>query len=123
MQLFNEEGEAVGRVLTLPLDEQKTYFLTKWFDSKLAIWEEKEYVRMCAQINSKMQTKEIIHLKRFFMGAAAEIGYEEECDGWIIPNFHCEYVRCEENDPIIFPVEKRNGFKPLMLLGKRRDNK
>lgn len=60
MQLFNEDGEAVGRVLTLPLDVQKTYFLTKWFDSKLAIWEEKEYVRMCAQINSKMQTSIVV---------------------------------------------------------------
>lgn len=54
MQLFNEDDEAVGRVLTLPLDVQKTYFLTKWFNSKLAIREEKEYVRMCAQINLKM---------------------------------------------------------------------
>ena len=87
----------------LPLDEKKTYIVTKWYGSSLAVFEEdvfQKYInRLDTQYSENGHGRSAI---RYFLSAAVTLmSHEGGC--WYIPDLHLESI-CRENEKTVCEI-------------------
>lgn len=113
---FSENG-----AMSLSLDHSRSYVMTKWYGSSVALFEEDVFKRYVNQLsNMKADQPFGRSVMRFFLSAAVTLITDDE-DGWYMPEPLMAYIK-KDGDPIVYETcpdanaEEFRGALPLLLI-------
>ncbi len=113
---FSENG-----AMSLDLDHSRSYVMTKWYGSSVALFEEDVFKRYVNQLsNMKADQPFGRSVMRFFLSAAVTLITDDE-DGWYMPEPLMAYIK-KDGDPIVYETcpdanaEEFRGALPLLLI-------
>ena len=113
---FSENG-----AMRLNLDHSKSYVMTKWYGSSVALFEEgvfKRYVNSLGSMKADQPFGQSV--MRFFLSAAVTLITDDE-DGWYMPEVLMTYIE-KDGEPIVCQAcpdanaEEFRGALPLLLI-------
>jgi hypothetical protein len=116
---FSENG-----AMRLDLDHSKSYVMTKWYGSSVALFEEGVFRRYVNYLgNMKADQPFGRSVMRFFLSAAVTLVTDDE-DGWYMPEPLLAYIKKDE-EPIVCETcpdanaEEFRGALPLLLIAAK----
>ncbi len=113
---FSENG-----AMRLDLDRSKTYVMTKWYGSSVALFEEAVFRRYVNHLGNMEADQPFGRsVMRFFLSAAVTLITDDE-DGWYMPEPLMAYIK-KDGESIVCETcpdanaEEFRGALPLLLI-------